>query len=144
MAIEDTLDLFPSSILGDSTLSKLVNPLIERMDESIIDNPLLILIAGALVIASWAILRYLRQQPSPIDSTEALFLELCKAHQIRSSRQALLERLATESDLEHPIALFISKQAFDQALNQAAQSMANDRKIQSKLLVVRRKIFATG
>lgn len=79
--------------------------------------------------------------PAIVNTPKGMLHELCKVHRIGSSGRTLLELIAEEAELTHPATLFVSQVHFEEAVNNAGQHIKYDRRKQTTLTMLRRRLF---
>ena len=100
------------------------------------------LLIPVVAIAIACLIYHFANRPKPVvHAPEGIFDELCKAHRIKGSARGLLELIAEHSRLAHPAALFVSESQFERAVNQSQTHFALDRRRQTALASLRRRLF---
>ncbi len=100
------------------------------------------LLIPVAAIAIAIVIYHFANRPRPIvHAPEGIFDELCKAHRINGSARSLLESIAEHSRLAHPAALFVSESQFERAVDHAQPHLALDRRRQTALERLRRRLF---
>ncbi|MEM9826526.1 MAG: hypothetical protein AAF958_08045 [Planctomycetota bacterium] len=102
--------------------------------------------ALAIPVAALAIagaLYWLYQRgPAIVNTPDGMLHELCKAHGIGAGPRKLLEKIARAAELPQPAILFVSIDHFEQAVQAAAKRVRFERRAQSHLGMLRRRLFA--
>lgn len=76
-----------------------------------------------------------------VPTSDALTMDLCRAHQVPIYHRGLMDRLATAAKLGHTAELFLSPTHFDAAVERAKTEMRLRRHHQIWLSQIRRSIF---
>jgi hypothetical protein len=96
-------------------------------------------IAAIGCVAAW----YYRTREPEVPTSDALTMELCRAHRLPIFHRGLIDRLAAAAELPHAAEMFLSPTHFDNAVAKAKQVVRLRRHHQSWLGEIRRSLFDT-
>ncbi|MCC9656579.1 hypothetical protein [Rhodopirellula halodulae] len=98
---------------------------------------------GAIVALSiiGGLIWNVRFREPEVPTSDALTMELCRAHQLPIYHRGLMDRLATAAKLSHTAELFLSPTHFDAAVERGKTNMRLRRHHQIWLGQIRRSIF---
>ena len=101
------------------------------------------LLVPVVAIALGVAIYKLVNRPLPIVNTpHGMLLEICRTHRIGTSGRTLLERIAEEADLDHPATMLLGVTQFEAAVEKARSRIKYDRRQNSTLGMLRRRLFA--
>jgi hypothetical protein len=93
-----------------------------------------------IVLVLWLLVRFFqREGEGAYRSPWRLFIELCRAHQLRWSEGWLLWRLAQSQQLSQPAIVFVEPECFN-----AASLPPNLQRKQERLSALRKKLFGSA
>ncbi|MCC9644578.1 hypothetical protein LOC71_20075 [Rhodopirellula sp. JC740] len=101
------------------------------------------IVVGAIVTLSiiGGLIWNVRFREPEVPTSDALTMELCRAHQLPIYHRGLMDRLATAAKLGHTAELFLSPTHFDAAVERGKTNMRLRRHHQIWLGQIRRSIF---
>ena len=101
------------------------------------------LLIPVAAIAIAVVIYKIANRPPPIVNTPTGMLhELCRAHRISTRARLLLDRIAEEAELAQPATMLLGVKQFEDAVEKAGQQIQYDRRQQSILGMLRRRLFA--
>ncbi len=104
----------------------------------------MVLIAGiALVLAAIAggVFWYYRTREPEVPTSDAVTMDLCRAHGLSIYHRGLIDRLAAAAELSHTAEMFLSPSHFDAAVEKAKQAVRLRRHHHGWLGEIRRTLF---
>ncbi|MFG0264305.1 MAG: hypothetical protein ACF8AM_04025 [Rhodopirellula sp. JB055] len=143
-------DMFTESVTEPSPLLMNVtrmSDLAPRYETAVNQSSLSIATIACLVLAIIAIggvaVWYYRTREPEVPTSDALTMELCRAHGLPIFHRGLIDRLAVAAELPHAAEMFLSPAHFDNAVAKAKRVMRLRRHHQSWLGEIRRSLFDT-
>ena len=101
------------------------------------------LLIPVLAIAIGCLIYRLHSRPAEaIDTPAGLLTEIAIAHGLRNRTIDLLHRIARAAELEQPATLLLNIEAFEATVNKATKRIRLDKRQQSDLGMIRRRLFA--
>jgi hypothetical protein len=134
--------VFPVPPIAETRMAEISLQYREQVAEGARSQWWYLLIPVAAIAIACLIYRFANRPRPAIHAPEGIFDELCKAHRINGSARSLLESVAEHSRLAHPAALFVSEAQFDRAVDHAQMRLALDRRGQTALARLRRRLFS--
>ncbi|WDQ15960.1 hypothetical protein [Rhodopirellula sp. P2] len=132
----------PSGLLMNVTRMTDLAPQYETtVNHSAIPIVVLVGIAIALVAIGGALTWHYRTREPEVPTSDALTMELCRAHCLPIYHRGLIVRLAAAAELPHTAEMFLSASHFDNAVAKAKQVVRLRRHHQSWLGEIRRTLF---
>ncbi|EGF28676.1 hypothetical protein [Rhodopirellula baltica] len=104
----------------------------------------MVLIAGiTLVLAAIAggVFWYYRTREPEVPTSDAVTMDLCRAHGLSIYHRGLIDRLAAAAELSHTAEMFLSPSHFDSAVEKAKQAVRLRRHHHGWLGEIRRTLF---
>lgn len=71
------------------------------------------------LLAIWLLSRWRAKDHKPIDNSELLYRELCRAHRLTWSQRSMLHKIAIQQRLEDPSVLFVEPTYLKQAAKES-------------------------
>lgn len=96
------------------------------------------LLAGS---AGFLIHYYATRRVESLNSADALMIELCAAHQLKSREQRLLSNIAERAGVSHPATMLVIPEVFDAAVQSAAAKQPLRRSQTARLEQLRNRLF---
>jgi hypothetical protein len=106
------------------------------------NNLWLWLIPVAVVLIGVIAYFFASRQPEILHTPMGMLHEISRAHRINFAGRTLLERIAEEAGLAQPAAMLLGPAQFDAAVEKASRTIKYDRRQQSTLGMLRRRLFA--
>ena len=82
------------------------------------------------------------RQPTVTNTPIGLLHEICREHRIGRGPRQLMEKIARAAELNQPAELALSVEHFEAAVESASRRIRYDRRAQSYLGLLRRRLFA--
>jgi hypothetical protein len=101
-----------------------------------------LLIPVAAVVIGVLIYKFVDRPPAIVNTPQGMLHELCRVHRIGASNRLLLEQISEEAGLAQPATLFLGIRAFEAAVEKAGQRIHYDHRQQTRLAILRRRLFA--
>lgn len=101
-----------------------------------------LLIPCFAVAVGYAIFRFVDREPRIVNTPLGMLHEICRMHRINNSGRVLLDRIAEEAELEQPAAMLLGVTQFEHAVETAGKRMKYDRRQQTTLGMLRRRLFS--
>lgn len=104
----------------------------------------IVLIAGAvLILAAIAggVFWYYRTREPEVPTSDAVTMDLCRAHGLSIYHHGLIDRLAAAAELSHTAEMFLSPSHFDAAIEEAKKAVRLRRHHHGWLGEIRRTLF---
>ena len=101
-----------------------------------------LLIPVAAVGIGVAIYKWWDRPPAIVNTPQGMLHELCRAHRIGGKGRRLMERISEEAELEQPATMFLGIAQFEAAVNKARKRVKFDRRQDTVLGTLRRRLFA--
>lgn len=89
-----------------------------------------------------SIYKIVNRPPPIVNTPHGMLLEVCRAHRIGTAGRTLLERIAEEAGLAHPATMLLGVTQFEAAVEKARPRIKYDRRQNSTLGLLRRRLFA--
>lgn len=103
----------------------------------------LLIPVGAVAIAG-VIYKIVNRPPPILNTPQGMLHELCKVHRVGNAGRVLLDRIAEDAELKHPATMLLSVNQFEAAVEKAGKHIKYDRRQQSTLGMLRRRLFANS
>ncbi len=94
------------------------------------------------VSVGFAIYRIVDREPRVVNTPLGMLHEICRVHRINKSGRYLLDQIAEEAGLEQPASMLLGVTQFEHAVEKAGQHMKYDRRQQTTLGMLRRRLFS--
>ncbi|PHQ36438.1 hypothetical protein [Rhodopirellula bahusiensis] len=105
--------------------------------------PMIVIVGVVLALTAIAggVTWYYRTREPEVPTSDALTMDLCRAHGLSIYHRGLIDRLATAAELPHTAEMFLSPSHFDAAVAKAKQSVRLRRHHHGWLGEIRRMLF---
>ncbi|MFK8110731.1 MAG: hypothetical protein AB8B91_00930 [Rubripirellula sp.] len=101
-----------------------------------------LLIPVAIVLVAIGIFKFINRPPAILNTPTGMLHELCRVHRINAAGRILMDRIAEEADLDQPATMALAPVQFEAAVKKAGKTIKYDRRQQSTLGMLRRRLFA--
>jgi hypothetical protein len=101
-----------------------------------------LLIPVVAIAIGFIAFKYINREPPILNTPGGMLHELCRAHRINSAGRTLLERIVEEAEIQHPAIVCIGEDQFEDAVEKARPIIKYNRKQESTLGMLRRRLFA--
>lgn len=101
-----------------------------------------LLVPVVAIVIGVSIYMIVNRPPPIVNTPKGMLHEICRSHRIGTAGRILLDRIAEEAELMHPATMLIGVTQFESAVEKAGPRIKYDRRQNSTLGMLRRRLFA--
>ena len=101
-----------------------------------------LLIPVVAILVGLAIYKCFNREPPILHTPSGMLHEVCRAHRISTAGCVLLDRIVEEAEIQHPATVCVGLPQFDAAVEAARPIIKYDRRQESTIGMLRRRLFA--